>query len=69
MEPVKRSGVKEGGINKRTEHRGFGGQCNYTVRYHHYGYVIIHLSKPIECTTPREDLVSTMDLGSEGESV
>ena len=39
--------------DEQMEHRGFLGQWKYSVIYHNDGNVIIHLSKPMECTTPR----------------
>ena len=47
--------------HEQAEHRGFLGQWKYSVWYYYNdGYVIIHLSKPTEFTTPR---VNTMDFG------
>ena len=56
IETVKRSIVAMGSWVVRdewVEDRGFLGQWKYSVRYYYNGYVIILLSKPIECTTPR----------------
>ena len=39
--------------DEQMEHRGFLGQWKYSVIYHNDGNVIIHLSKPMECMTPR----------------
>lgn len=42
--------------DEQAEQRGFLGQWDHSARYHNGGYiiyVILHLSKPIECIPPR----------------
>lgn len=53
METVRRSAA--GKVDEQVEHRGFLGQRNYSMTLSWRIHVIIHLSKSIECTTPRVD--------------